>query len=278
VSSSVCIRAQGLFYSYDGEIPALNGVDVEIGDNAYVAVVGQNGSGKTTLVKHFNGLLKPCCGHVWVDGRDTTTVSVGQLAQTVGYVFQNPDHQIFCASTRQEISFGPRNLGLSPAQVSARTDEALRAFDLTDYAEVPPALLGFGLRRKVAIAAVLAMRPHILILDEATAGLDWRSVRELMGRIDRLHADGHTIILITHDMRVAAEYSREMLVMHEGRILIHGPTREVFSRADDLRKAQIAPPQVTQLAQRLARWRMPDDTLTVDEFCEAYGRIKGAHQ
>jgi len=275
VSSPICIRTEHLVYSYGDRILALDSVDVQIRENAYLAIVGQNGSGKTTLVKHFNGLLRPSAGRVWVDGIDTATVSVGRLARTVGYVFQNPDHQIYCASTREEISFGPRNLGLSAAQVRARTDEALAAFDLADHADVPPALLGFGLRRKVAIASVYAMRPRILILDEATAGLDWRSVRELMSRIDQLHASGHTIIFITHDMRVAAQYAREVLVMQGGRILVHGPTREVFSHADNLRKAQIAPPQVAQLAQRLADRGIPGDILTVCAFCEAYSRLKG---
>ena len=269
---SNAIRTEGLAYHYE-DIPALNGVDLEIADNAYLAVVGQNGSGKTTLVKHFNGLLKPTSGRVWVYGVDTTTVSVGQLARTVGYAFQNPDHQIFCDSTRKEISFGPGNLKLDPEEIDARTEEALRAFGLVEYADVPPAVLGYGLRRKVAVAAVYAMRPRILILDEPTTGLDWRSSRELLDLVDQLHAQGHTIILITHDMRIAAEYAQEMLVMHQGRALAYGPTKEVFQQAEDLCRAQLAPPQITQLGCRLAEWGFPRDVMTVGEFCEVFGRI-----
>lgn len=273
MSPVVCVRTHELTYHYDEEIPALNGITLEILDNAYLAIVGQNGSGKTTLVKHFNGLLKPTTGQVWVYGVDTRTVAVSHLAQTVGYVFQNPDHQIFCASTREEISFGPRNLGLDVGEVNARTDEALETFGLTPYAEVPPAVLGFGLRRKVSIAAVYAMRPRVLILDEPTAGLDWRSASDLMRLAGKLHAQGHTIILVSHDMRIVAEHAPEMLVMHEGRVLAQGPTRSVFQQVEELRRAQITPPQVTQLGQRLAHLGMPEDALTVNELAEAYTRL-----
>ena len=271
-----CVRIERLHYHYDAEVPALNGVDLEIYDNAYLAIVGQNGSGKTTLVKHLNGLLKPVAGRVWVYGRDTTAVSVGELAHTVGYVFQNPDHQIFCPTTREEISFGPRNLGLVPAEVRERADEALSAFGLLPYADIPPAVLGYGLRRKVSIAAVYAMRPRLFILDEPTAGLDWRSARELLRRIALLHDQGHTIILVTHDMHLAAECAREMLVMHEGRVLARGSVREVFGRVEELQRAQITPPQVTRLARRLAHWGLPENLLTVDEFCQAYALLSGA--
>ena len=276
MTSSTAVRIQGVHYRYDGDIPALNGVDLEVKDNAYLAIVGQNGSGKTTLVKHFNGLLRPTTGRVWVYGRDTASLTVGQMARTVGFVFQNPDHQIFCATTREEIGFGPRNLGLDAAQVQARTEEALRAFDLEAYADIPPAVLGFGLRRKVSIASVYAMRPRLLILDEPTAGLDWRSAQGLLGLVRRLHGEGHTIVLISHDMRFVAEHAQEVLVMHEGRILAHGETHEVFRRVDILQQAQITPPQITQLGRRLAHWGCPDDILTVPAFSEAYGRLRGS--
>ena len=273
-SDSVCIRTEGLVYHYE-DTPALNGVDLEIADNAWLAIVGQNGSGKTTLVKHMNGLLKPVAGRVWVYGVDTTTASVDQLARTVGYVFQNPDHQIFCSTTREEVSFGPRNLGLDPDEVEARTQDALATFNLAAYAATPPAVLGFGLRRLVSIAAVYAMRPRVLILDEPTAGLDWRSTLELMGHIGRLHGEGHTIILVTHDMRLVAEYAGRVVVMHDGRILAEGSPREAFQRVHELAQAQIHPPQVMQLGQRLAAWGLPPDLLSVDEFAAAYTLARG---
>jgi energy-coupling factor transport system ATP-binding protein len=272
MSAEIALRAEALHYHYGGAIPALNGADVAVREGAFLAIVGQNGSGKTTLVKHFNGLLRPTSGRAWVYGRDTASATVGELARTVGYVFQNPDHQIFCATTREEIAFGPRNLGLSRQEVATRTEEALDAFNLQSYADLPPAVLGFGLRRMVSTAAVIAMRPRVLILDEPTAGLDWRSAHELLDRVARLNAEGHTILLVTHDMQLVAEYCPETLVMHEGCALAHGATRSVMGQNDLLQRAQIAPPQVTQLARRLGDRGLPD-CLTVESFCAVYGQV-----
>jgi len=265
------VRIEALYHRYEEGTPALEGIDLEIADNAFLAIVGQNGSGKTTLVKHLNGLLKPTSGRVIVDGVDTATTSVARLARTVGFVFQNPDHQIFSGTTRDEISFGLRNLGWPAETVADRTQETLEAFGLEEYAEVPPAVLGFGLRRKVAVASIYAMRPRILVLDEPTTGLDWRSAQDLLRRLVAMHREGHTILLVTHDMRIVAEYAPETLVMHAGRVLAYGPTREVFATVD-LEGASISPPQATRLAGRLADLGMDRTVLTVDEFCAAYVR------
>jgi energy-coupling factor transport system ATP-binding protein len=279
-SKEEIIRVRDLVFHYadgdDEDLPALNGVTLNIARNAFLAIVGQNGSGKTTLVKHFNGLLRPTGGEVWVNGVNTSAATVSELAHSVGYVFQNPDHQIFCATTRAEIGFGPRNLGLAEAEVQARTEDALAAFGLAPHADTPPAVLGYGLRRMVSLAAVYAMRPQVLILDEPTAGLDWRSATELMALVGRLHSQGHTIILVSHDMRLVAEFCPAMLVMHEGRLLASGPTREVFGRAADLAHAQLTPPQITRLSARLADLDMPPDVLTVDEFVRAWRSPSGA--
>ena len=270
MDSSVRIRARALAHHYSEEIPALNGVDLDIPHNAFLAIVGQNGSGKTTLVKHFIGLLKPTAGDVWVYGSNTKKVSVGDLARQVGFVFQNPDHQIFCGSTREEIGFGPRNLGLSAAEIVERVEDALSAFDLNPYAEVPPAILGFGLRRKVSLASVYAMRPRLFVLDEPTTGLDHKSAQELMQRITVLHETGHTIVLVSHDMRIVAEYAREMLVMHEGRVLASGTVSQVLSRVENLERTHVRPPQIGLLAGRLADAGMSSDVLTPRAFCQQY--------
>jgi energy-coupling factor transport system ATP-binding protein len=271
---------QDLWYSYGGEVTALRGIDLEIKGGDYVAVIGQNGSGKTTLVKHFNGLLKPTQGQVLVKYetrnpqhaalRDTANLTVGQLAQTVGYVFQNPDHQIFCATTREELAFGPRNLGLPEAEVRSRVEEALARFDLEQYADRPPAVLGYGLRRKIGVAAIYSMRPRIFILDEPTTGLDWWSTMELMELIKEMHHNGHTIILVTHDMKLVTEFSQKSLVLRDGRVLFYGDTRTVFKHSDVLRNTQIEPPQITALAKRMTSYGMPDDVLSVGEFYAAY--------
>jgi len=240
--------------------------------HCYLAIVGQNGSGKTTLVKHLNGLLKPTSGRVRVFGMDTRETTVSELARRVGYVFQNPDHQIFCATTREEIAFGPKNLGLKDDQVRERTDEALERFDLTEYGDTPPAILGFGLRRKVAVASVYAMRPQLLVLDEPTSGLDRRSASDLMSLVDHLHDEGHTIVVVTHDMQLVAQHCPYTLVMHRGRILLQGVTREVLGHKGELLRAQIRLPQIMRLAQQLGRG-IPDDLLTVSEFADAYERL-----
>ncbi len=270
------IQVEDLHYVYGGEVPALDGVSLSIADNDYLAVIGQNGSGKTTLVKHFNGLLKPTRGRVTVDGAETAHRSVAELARTVGYVFQNPDYQIFCPTTREELSFGPRNLGLDEAEVRRRTGEALARFGLEPFADSPPSILGFGLRRKISIAAVYAMRPRIFILDEPTTGLDRRAALDLMGLLGSLHAAGHTILLVTHDMRLVAGSCRRTLLLHQGKALLHGPTREVFAQADLLASAGIELPQITALARLLAPQGMPGDVLTVDEFADLYAcRVGG---
>lgn len=271
----IAVLVENLVYRYDPDLPALEGIDLAIADNDYIGIIGQNGAGKTTLVKHFNGLLKPVEGRVIVFGTDTRQASVSELARSVGYVFQNPDHQIFGATTREEIAFGPRNLGLSEAIIRQRTAEALAMFDLEPWADLPPAVLGYGLRRQVSIAAIYAMRPRLFILDEPTAGLDRRSADELMRRIDHLYAQGHTIVLISHDMQLVAAHCHRVVVMDAGRILTQGTPQEVFQQHEILKQAALAPPAVTALAQRLQDLGMPPGILTVEAFCQAYARLRG---
>jgi energy-coupling factor transport system ATP-binding protein len=265
---------EDLWYQYSDEIVALRGISIEIPRGVFMAVLGQNGSGKTTLVKHFNGLLRPTSGRVLVGSQDASQHSIGQLAQSVGYVFQNPDHQIFCDTIREELAFGPRNLGLSPGAVEQRTDETLTLFGLAEHADEPPAMLGFGLRRKISIAAVYAMRPEILILDEPTTGLDWQSTLDLIRLLQELHREGTTILLVTHDMKVAAEFTERTLVLRDGQVLLYDETRAVFSQAEILRQTQIEPPQIAKLANRLRPLGMPKGILTVQECFDAYTRLR----
>ncbi len=269
----VCLEATDLWFAYDEGPSVLQGVSLEIKEGDFVALIGQNGSGKTTLAKHFNGLLRPSRGRVLLYGEDNRNRSVAHLARTVGYVFQNPDHQIFSATTREEIAFGPRNIGLEESEVQERTEQALEFFDLTAYADYQPAILGFGLRRKVSIASVYAMRTKVLILDEPVAGLDWRSTHELMRRIGDLHRKGHTIILITHDMRLVAQYAPRCMVLQDGNILAGDDTREIFRQADLLRETHIELPQICRLARRLETSDPKANILTVAEFLEGYGNL-----
>ena len=261
----ILLRVEDLHYAYDGA-PALAGVSLAVAPGEFVALLGQNGSGKTTLVKHFNGLLKPARGRVWVGDRDTASLSVADLARQVGYVFQNPDHQINQTTVRAEVAFGLRQLGFAEPEIQQRTDAALAAFGLTEAAERPPAILGAGLRRKVALAGVCSLRPPVLILDEPTVGLEARAAEDILQFAAGLQREGHTVILISHDMRRVAAYAQRCILLQGGRVLCDAPARAVFADAALLAQANLAPPPVTRLAQALG-WGAP---LTPAEFCQAY--------
>jgi energy-coupling factor transport system ATP-binding protein len=261
-------------YSYDGRTPALRGVSCSIEVGSWVALMGQNGSGKSTLARLCNGLLRPGEGQVRIFGRDAAGRPVGEVAQEVGYLFQNPDHQIFASTVRQEVAFGLRNLGFPAAEVERRTAEALAVFELAEHADRPPAVLGHGLRRQVTLASLLARRPPILILDEPTAGLDWEKTHLLLDQLSKRRdareghgARGLTVLLITHDVRLVAERATRVLLLHQGELLAQGSTREILSRPDLLARAAVSPPPITRLSQQLQRQGMRGDSLTVEAFC-----------
>lgn len=221
-ASEPAIVADRLTYRYAGLAsdmpPALSNVNVAIAHGSFVGLVGPNGSGKTTFARHLNGLLKPSDGRVSVDGIDTRTQSVGRLARHVGYAFQNPDHQIFCASTREEIAFGARALGRPADATDAAVDRLLGLFGLRDVADASPATLGYGDRRAVALASVLAMGTDVLVLDEPTAGLDRRRSARLLDAVSERNAQGVTVIMISHDMRAVAERCTHLLRLEHGRL------------------------------------------------------------
>lgn len=275
--SQPAIEIRNLSHHYEPLHPAVHSVTLSLRRGAWVAITGQNGAGKTTLVKHMNGLLKPTTGSVIVNGIDTREATVAELARHVGYVFQNPDHQIFCATCREEIAFGPRNLGEPEDVIRARTDEALAWFGLEPWANYPPALMSYGQRRLVALASVLAMHPQILILDEPTVGLDAVSADGLLSIVRQLHRQGRTIVLVTHDMALAAQYAEEMLVMAQGRVVLQGATRQVLAQPEILRQADLEPPQITALCQSLAHLGLPRDVLTVSEAAAALLTRLGHH-
>lgn len=262
-------------YHYDSGIPALRGVSCAIPAGIWVSIIGQNGSGKTTLAKLCNGLLRPDEGEVRILGQNIAGQPVSEIARRVGYLFQNPDHQIFASSVREELAFGLHNLGFPPAEIEARIEEALALFSLGPYAHQPPALLGYGLRRQVTVASLFALRPSILILDEPTAGLDWGSTQVLLQRLAELHRAGHTVLLITHDMRLVAERSERVLVLHQGQLLTEGQPREIFAQPEVLARVALAPPPITRLAQRLCTLGMGGDSLTIEEFHKEYTALRG---
>lgn len=264
------IEVRGLTHSYGGGRPAVDRADLLLRRGEYVAIIGQNGSGKTTLVKHFNGLLRPTGGEVLVSGEPAAARPLRSLAQHVGYVFQNPDHQIFAPTVAEEVAFSPRNFGLDEEQVAARVAESLAAVGLSGREQDDPFSLTKGGRQRVAVASVLAGRPQVLIFDEPTTGLDERESRSMMALIDRLNQAGHTIVLITHAMWLAAEYAHRVIVMHQGKILLDAPSRSAFAQTETLHRAAIAPPQIVRLSQCLGSLRLGGvPALTVSELLQA---------
>ncbi len=269
-SSPAQLTIEQVSFNYPDGTPALNDVSLAVAAGEFVALLGANGSGKTTLAKHLNGLLKPTLGRVRVNGRDTRPVRVAELARQVGYVFQNPDHQIFAATVEDEIAFGPRLQSLSPTEVTERVNWALALFNLEPYREMPPALLGWGQRRQVAMAAVLATRPQVLVLDEPTGGLDARSRDDLVAAVTAFNRSGGTVILITHNMRLVAEHASRVVVMSGGRLAFDGAPRDLFARRDILAGAKLAIPSVVRLGQRLAPFGLAAGVLSCAEFAAAW--------
>jgi energy-coupling factor transport system ATP-binding protein len=244
------IDVRGLRHRYATGHEALADVSLAIRPGEFVALVGQNGSGKTTLAKHLNGLLEPTEGTVRLEGRDLRALSLEQIAQRVGYVFQDPDHQLFAATVEEEVAFGPQNLGLAPAEVEARIGEALAAVGL-EVRDADPFLLDKGVRQRLAVAAVLALRPAVLVLDEPTTGLDFPEQQKMMALLRDLHARGQTIVIITHTPWVIAEYAARVVLLAGGRLRFDGAPRQFFADDTLLAAAAFRAPDVTRLGRLL---------------------------
>jgi energy-coupling factor transport system ATP-binding protein len=258
------LEAEGLGYVYPTHhVEALRGVDLSIREGEFIAILGQNGSGKTTLAKHFNGLLKPTSGRILVRGKPTTEYSHRELAQLVGYVFQNPDHQIFAKTVREELGFGLKVFGENPNTIEKRVTEALEIVGLRGYEQRIPFTLTKGERQRVAVASVLAVQPQVIVLDEPTTGLDDRHQRNTMEVLKRLNKRGHTVIVITHSMWVAAEYADRTIVLKDGSILLEGPTRLIFGNEARLAEASLRPSPLL----RLSNW-LGTQALTVEQMVQ----------
>lgn len=245
------IQCHDLEHTYPKGVKALNKVSLDIFEGDMVAIVGQNGSGKTTLAKHFNGLLMPTGGEIKVHDKTTKSQGVFTLGQKIGYVFQNPDHQIFSETVFEEVAFSPRLRKLPEDEVKQRVKEALLAVGLEGFEEQDPFALTKSGRQRVAVAAVLAAKPDVLILDEPTTGLDYAEQRSMMDMVRKLNENGSTIIFVTHHMWVVAEYARRVFVMKDGQIILKGSPREVFSHGDELRNAFLRPPHFVEFSCRL---------------------------
>lgn len=263
------VEVSDLWHVYQRDMVALRGVSLEIRSGDYVAIVGQNGSGKTTLAKHLNGLLRPSKGTVTVAGFKTDEVSLSKLSALVGYVFQNPDHMLFARTIEEEVAFGPRNLGLSQDAVSRRVKMALEATGLGNLRKESSFFFGKGMRRKVTLAAVLSMEPKILVIDEPTIGMDYKDCRETFRLISDLHERNHTIVIVTHDMRMVADYAARVVAMSKGQVVLDMPTREAMAHPKELAKASVRPPQISRVASELSDLGIPRDAISVDEVAES---------
>ena len=267
------IKTENLHFTYAGdEHETLHGIDLEIEEGSFVAILGHNGSGKSTLAKLFNGILLPTEGRVLVDGIDTTHEDkLLQVRAAVGLVFQNPDNQIVANVVEDDVAFAPENLGVDPAEIRRRVDAALKTVGMYEYRLHAPHLLSGGQKQRVAIAGVLAMQPKCIVLDEPTAMLDPVGRREVVSTVTRLcREEGITVVLITHHMSECVGADR-LVVMSEGNVIADGTPRDVFSQVELLRSEGLSVPTTTELIYDLdaAGWSLPLSALTVDECADA---------
>ncbi len=254
------------------EAVALRGVTLSIEAGAFVGIIGPTGSGKSTLIQHFNALLRPTTGTVRVAGVELSQAraDVKTVRRQVGLVFQYPEHQLFEETVSADVAYGPRNLGLDEEEIRERVEESLRlvGVDPERFGRRSPFSLSGGEMRRVAIAGVLAMRPQVLVLDEPAAGLDPQGQQEILSQIGMLHRErGLTVILITHSMDVAAQLVERLVVLARGQVVMDGPVREIFRRAEDLVSLRLGVPALTDLMLRLRRSGVPvrPDVLTLEE-------------
>lgn len=241
-------------YDADGEtVPAVDGVDLTISEGEAVAIVGHNGSGKTTLAKHLNGLLDPDEGVARWNGRDIRELDVSEVGRSVGYVFQNPDHQIFAATVREEVAFGPNNFELTGEELDRRVDRAIETVELNGLEDADPFTLSKGQRQRVALASVLATDPDAIVFDEPTTGLDAEQQATFMNLVAGLNSEaGVTVVMVTHSMSTVARYAPRTVVMSDGRKVADEPTRELFADENALAEWDLRPPQPVALSNRLA--------------------------
>ena len=261
------IRAEKLVFEYDkrdeegnviGSHRAIDGVDIDVPQGSFVAILGHNGSGKSTLAKHMNAILVPSGGTMWVDGRDTKDPNeLWNIRQSAGMVFQNPDNQIIGTVVEEEVGFGPENLGVPTDEIWKRVENSLRAVGMLERRKDSPNKLSGGQKQRVAIAGVIAMEPKCIVLDEPTAMLDPNGRKEVIEAVEQLRKEKNvTVILITHYMEEVID-ADQVFVMDEGHVVMHGTPKEIFSRVDELKKYRMDVPQVTMLADALIQKGVP---------------------
>ena len=273
------ITVENLKYIYKttaGEKIALDDINLKIFSGEFIAIIGTNGSGKSTLAKHFNAILQPTSGKVFVKNLDTAEEkNLWKIRSEVGMVFQNPDNEIVAAIVEDDVAFGPENLGIEPKEIKNRVDLALNTVGMIDYKKFSPSKLSGGQKQRIAIAGAVAMQTKIIVFDEPTAMLDPQGRREVLSTIKKLHAQGLTIILITHFMDEAAQ-AEKIFVMKRGKILKFGTPQEIFSDVKEIKKLGLDVPAPVELADRLRRksFKLPKNILSAKDFSNALIRLK----
>lgn len=280
------VRTRDLVFEYEkrdeegnviGSSRAIDEVDLDIKEGQFIAILGHNGSGKSTLAKHINAILVPTGGTIWVDGKDTKDPEeLWNVRQSAGMVFQNPDNQIIGTVVEEDVGFGPENLGVPTKEIWKRVEDSLRAVGMLDRRKDSPNKLSGGQKQRVAIAGVIAMEPKCIVLDEPTAMLDPNGRKEVISAVEKLRREKNvTVILITHYMEEVVD-ADQVFVMDDGRIVMHGTPREIFSRVDELKKYRMDVPQVTMLADELIHRGvdLPKGILRREELVEALCRLR----
>ena len=263
------IVIEDIHFSYPNNVEALKGISLTINEGEFIAIMGQNGAGKTTFIKHFNGLLKPSAGAVRIDGVQTTKTSVAALSRNVGFVFQNPDHQLFSETVEEEIGFALKNFGFDKETIEKRITWALNLLSLTQYRKTSPFLLSGGERKRVALASVLAWDPQTLILDEPTIGQDHDQKEKLRQFIMQLQTQKKTVVIVTHDVEFVAECNPRVLLMREGKIVADGIAKDILTNPQLLAESSIVLPQIAQIFIKLASLGLPKDVIDIYEAKDA---------
>jgi len=276
--SEVHLSTKNLSYTYPDGTHALKNINMEIYKGQKVAIMGPNGAGKSTLFSHFNGLTEPTSGHIEIDGKaikyDRDTLL--EVRQKVGIVFQDPNDQLFAPTVKEDVAFGPMNLGLDYEEVERHVDEALTMVGMEQYKDKTPHHLSGGQQKRVAIAGIIAMRPEIMILDEPTAGLDPEGVEKVLNILDNLNNEGMSIVISSHDIEMVNEFAEKIFVLNEGEILESGDKHEIFSNKELLKKAHLKAPITTEILYNLKERGYNVDTtkISIDEVIEEIIKIK----
>lgn len=273
MSRNRIIEVKNMVFNYPDGTNALNGISLDIYEGEFIALLGQNGAGKTTFAKTLNGLLIPTEGYVKVADINTKEQHIiKKLVEQVGYVFQNPDHQLFNNEVRKELAYAPKNIGLSKEEINDRVKSAASVAGIREeHMGMHPFFMTKGLRQRVSIGSILTLRPKVIIVDEPTTGQDYRQSIEVMNFLKMLNEEeGHTIIIITHEMDIIAQYAKRAIALAKGKVLLDGPTEEVFAQSEVLATTFVKPPEITQLAIMLENHGIPRKIITVDSLEKAF--------